>query len=812
MPIGGNATYRPGVKMVKITTDPKVYAVAKGGVLRHVSSESIAASLYGADWNRSIDDVPDAFFADYRLGEPIAAVSAYDPVAEQLASPTIGADRGLEAAASGPPTKPTFSVRPLTSTAVRADTDATLLEVRLASPTAVRLLKLPVRLEAMDGNFPSPDLDEGGLVRGNGERLNLSQLRFVDRAGATPLGAIDPALDAAKDQSQLLPFGGSVAVPAGGEAILTLKARFDIRAPAGERYRASIPVREIELVDEATGLPVPFAPIFDLVAETALSVHDGLGVSLASEPAATTYVRGESGVPMAGFVFTAPAGAASTLRTLVFQGYIDEQEGIAGFTAGADADDGVATAISDLVSALSIYDGDTRLSGPVAVDLNGRVRFNLSYMIPAATRRALTLKADLRKDASIGNFPDLLSFDLAEPSTDVVALGASGARTIVTAQAPNGRLAPRTKMTVLRNGSASFSWTGRSADIIAGRQETVGTFSVMTAEDAFTLTSVAFATDGDRPSALDALRVSYKDAQGNDRSSEARFLGNVAQFLGLALPLAEGADTRLDVAAVTLPRTAGTTPGQSIKLRLVASDGLSFVSGADGRTYTQQDLGGHGLALGTNQVSAMAVRLTGLVAGRDAASPQGIVPRATEAEVLRFTLRAEPEGPARVRKLAFKIKPSDAGTPLSDSDALERWADLDGDAADDNLMATLRKLVGSSREAIGEGFDAKAAFSIVHLEAKDDTPQGLDTSERDYGLLEFIFTEGFEPRFPAGETLRFALDLDTTRLASGTRALEVGLLGGGDFEWIDTEAGFQDSLAGWTAAGLPVESPLLTVP
>ncbi|MEK7115787.1 MAG: hypothetical protein AAB879_00140, partial [Patescibacteria group bacterium] len=28
IPIGGNVTYRPGVKLVKITTDPKVYAVS----------------------------------------------------------------------------------------------------------------------------------------------------------------------------------------------------------------------------------------------------------------------------------------------------------------------------------------------------------------------------------------------------------------------------------------------------------------------------------------------------------------------------------------------------------------------------------------------------------------------------------------------------------------------------------------------------------------------------------------------------------------------------------------------------------------
>ena len=37
--IGGNVTYRPAAKLVKINTDPKVYAVSRGGVLRHVTSE-----------------------------------------------------------------------------------------------------------------------------------------------------------------------------------------------------------------------------------------------------------------------------------------------------------------------------------------------------------------------------------------------------------------------------------------------------------------------------------------------------------------------------------------------------------------------------------------------------------------------------------------------------------------------------------------------------------------------------------------------------------------------------------------------------
>jgi hypothetical protein len=69
--LGKNATYRPGMRMVKITTDPKVYAVADGNVLRWVPSEEAAVALYGANWNTKIDDLPDAFFTDYTIGEQI---------------------------------------------------------------------------------------------------------------------------------------------------------------------------------------------------------------------------------------------------------------------------------------------------------------------------------------------------------------------------------------------------------------------------------------------------------------------------------------------------------------------------------------------------------------------------------------------------------------------------------------------------------------------------------------------------------------------------------------------------------------------
>src|SRR3989339_249796 len=41
VPLGGNVTYRPGVRMVKIETEPNVYVVDRGGTLRYVQSPEI---------------------------------------------------------------------------------------------------------------------------------------------------------------------------------------------------------------------------------------------------------------------------------------------------------------------------------------------------------------------------------------------------------------------------------------------------------------------------------------------------------------------------------------------------------------------------------------------------------------------------------------------------------------------------------------------------------------------------------------------------------------------------------------------------
>lgn len=69
--LGGNVKYRPGSRLIKITTDPKVYAVGPNGYLHWISSEALAIELYGNDWADMVEDVPDAFFTNYNYGDDI---------------------------------------------------------------------------------------------------------------------------------------------------------------------------------------------------------------------------------------------------------------------------------------------------------------------------------------------------------------------------------------------------------------------------------------------------------------------------------------------------------------------------------------------------------------------------------------------------------------------------------------------------------------------------------------------------------------------------------------------------------------------
>jgi sugar lactone lactonase YvrE len=70
IPIGGYVTYRPKQRLVKFRTDPKVYAVGRAGVL-HWVTEDVARVLHGSSWTSFVDDIPDIFLLNYRIGDKL---------------------------------------------------------------------------------------------------------------------------------------------------------------------------------------------------------------------------------------------------------------------------------------------------------------------------------------------------------------------------------------------------------------------------------------------------------------------------------------------------------------------------------------------------------------------------------------------------------------------------------------------------------------------------------------------------------------------------------------------------------------------
>lgn len=87
--ITGNVQYRPGVLLIKIQSDPKVYAVSQQGVIRWVSTEALAQKLYGSHWTGLVDDVPVSLFINYKVGPPITNENDFQPEGEEQTVATI---------------------------------------------------------------------------------------------------------------------------------------------------------------------------------------------------------------------------------------------------------------------------------------------------------------------------------------------------------------------------------------------------------------------------------------------------------------------------------------------------------------------------------------------------------------------------------------------------------------------------------------------------------------------------------------------------------------------------------------------------
>jgi photosystem II stability/assembly factor-like uncharacterized protein len=100
-PLAGNVTYRPGARLLKLSSATTVYAVSHGGVLRPIMNQGAVRFEYGTNWSNLVDDLPDAFYTNYKLGDAIYSELDYLPSTALASSNTISADR-VAASSSAP--------------------------------------------------------------------------------------------------------------------------------------------------------------------------------------------------------------------------------------------------------------------------------------------------------------------------------------------------------------------------------------------------------------------------------------------------------------------------------------------------------------------------------------------------------------------------------------------------------------------------------------------------------------------------------------------------------------------------------------
>jgi hypothetical protein len=86
--LGGNIVVRPGTHFVKITSDAKVYAVGRDGMLHWIETEAVAVDLAGSDWAMNVIDIPDVFFDDYTVGTSLMSATAFEGAVYEMGGVT----------------------------------------------------------------------------------------------------------------------------------------------------------------------------------------------------------------------------------------------------------------------------------------------------------------------------------------------------------------------------------------------------------------------------------------------------------------------------------------------------------------------------------------------------------------------------------------------------------------------------------------------------------------------------------------------------------------------------------------------------
>lgn len=350
IPLGGNVFIRPGSRLIKEEgPDTKVYAVAKGGVRRHVSTEASAASLFGAEWSKGVVMIPTGFFSGYTDGSMISVAADYDKAAALASAPDVGTDMGLSATPvaatpTGALSAAMASDSPAAAVLPQSSTSTSVMKFTVtAGATAATISSASFRVVGVgaSGDFNNVYLFEGGTRLTSG-RTVASQTRTVEFSN----------------------LGLSV----GANASRTITVVVDVSADATSGDTHAFELTSLGTTASVSGLPLR-ASTLSIGSQDVSTVT----IQRGTDPSGPTI--GQKNVAIAEFRLTAGTNDVEVRRITA--------------TVGG------TVSMSD-ITMFELWQGSTKLGGGTVS--SDRVVFDMSsapYTIPQGANRMFTIKADV---------------------------------------------------------------------------------------------------------------------------------------------------------------------------------------------------------------------------------------------------------------------------------------------------------------------------------------------------------------------------------------------------------------------------------
>ena len=400
IPLGGNVTYKPGKRMVKIQSDPTVYVISEGGVLHHVPSEQCAATLYGSNWNKQIDDIPDSFFVNYTVGTPLAACSDYHKSDEEDRSDSINHDRHIgppgltaigveEASPSDGATHVSLNARlaiRFTEPPLESSVNASTFTLTTGSASGTQV-EGEVEVHGIDAYFyPSADLAQGttytatlttGIMDHQGDHLQTPYIwTFTTGASITEAPTVlsvspaDRATSVASDTAVTARFSETIDASTIGAASFTLTKSGTSTPVAGTATGSG------NMATFTPSAPLEADATYTATITSAVKSSDGVAMAssydwsftVAAPPAPTALI---SVTPFDGATFV----ATNTSITATFGGPMDSSSVEDGFTVRSAS--------------------GTQIAGTIFMT-NSTAVFRPSAPLDGATTYTATLSADVK--------------------------------------------------------------------------------------------------------------------------------------------------------------------------------------------------------------------------------------------------------------------------------------------------------------------------------------------------------------------------------------------------------------------------------